>query len=80
MQIREACLSPDEPLRSQEVGELLRRRGIQGLLFPSVVGAGRNLIVYLDNCDASSLALQNADEMRTRIAEIAKHNVPKGRL
>lgn len=73
-QIREACLSPDDLSRSQEVGQVLSRAGIQGLLFPSVVGAGRNLIVFLDNCDASSLALHNADELRTRISEIAKHS------
>jgi RES domain-containing protein len=72
MQIRNACLSQDDLARSQELGELLRRAGVQGLLFPSVVGAGRNLIVYLDNCDTSSLKLQNADEMQTRIADIAK--------
>jgi RES domain-containing protein len=76
-QIRESCLSPGDLSRSQELGQVLSRAGIQGLLFPSVVGAGRNLIVFLDNCDASSLALRNADEMRTRIAEIAKHSAPK---
>jgi RES domain-containing protein len=76
-QVREACLSPNELSHSQELGHILGRARIQGLLFPSVVGAGRNLIVFLDNCDASSLALHSADEMRTRIAEIAKHNPPK---
>ena len=80
MQIRNACLSLDDLARSQELGELLRRGGVQGLLFPSVVGAGRNLIVYLDNCDASSITLQNADEMRIRIAEIAKLSTPGKRL
>lgn len=65
MQLRESCLSPDDFSRSQELGEGLRQAGIQGLVFPSVVGAGRTLVVYPDNCDGSSLLLQNAEEMRS---------------
>ena len=74
IQIRESCLSLDDLTRSQQLGQALFAAGIQGLLFPSVVGAGRNLIVYVHNCDASSLALLNADEMRTRMAEIARRS------
>jgi RES domain-containing protein len=80
MELRKACLTPDDLSRSQELGKMLRGAGIQGLLFPSVVGAGRNLIVYLDNCNASSLTIHNADEMRTRIAQISRDAVHKGRL
>ena len=64
MKVRESCLSLDDLARSQELGQLLLAAGVQGLLFPSVVGAGRNLIVYLENCKPSSLALQNADLMQ----------------
>ena len=74
IQIRESCLALDDLTRSQELGQELLAAGVQGLLFPSVVGAGRNLIVYLENCHPSSLALHNADQMQARIAEIAKFN------
>ena len=79
MELRKACRTPNDLSRSQELGKTLRGAGIQGLLFPSVVGAGRNLIVYLDNCNASSLTIHNADKMRTRIAEISKDAVQKKR-
>lgn len=72
IQIRESCLALDDLARSQELGQALLAAGVQGLLFPSVVGAGRNLIVYLENCRPSSLALHNVDQMQNRIAEIAK--------
>lgn len=76
MKVRESCLSLDDLARSQELGQLLLAAGVQGILFPSVVGAGRNLIVYLENCKPSSLALQNADLMQDRIADIARMNKP----
>jgi RES domain-containing protein len=71
-EIRQACLLPDDLERSQQVGKVLREAGVQGLVFPSVVGAGRNLIVYLDNCEDSALILRNADKMRKRIGEISR--------
>jgi RES domain-containing protein len=76
MKVRESCLSLDDLARSQELGQLLLAAGVQGLLFPSVVGAGRNLIVYLGNCKPSALVLQNADLMQDRIADIARMNKP----
>jgi len=76
MKVRESCLSLDDLARSQELGQMLFAAGVQGLLFPSVVGAGRNIIVYLENCNPSSLALHNADQMQDRIADIIKMNKP----
>jgi RES domain-containing protein len=72
MQLRESCLSPDDLTRSQDLGEALVAAGIQGLLFPSVAGPGRNLIVFLENCSALSLALHNADDMQAHIAKMAR--------
>jgi RES domain-containing protein len=72
IKIRESCLAVDDLTRSQELGQRLLAAGVQGLLFPSVVGTGRNLIVYPENCGPSSLTLHNADQMKDRIAEIAK--------
>jgi RES domain len=72
IKIRESCLDLDDLTRSQQLGQALLAVGVQGLLFPSVVATGRNLIVYLENCRPSSLTLHNADQMKDRIAEIAK--------
>lgn len=72
IKIRDSCLAVDDLTRSQELGQRLLAAGVQGLLFPSVVGTGRNLIVYPENCGPSSLTLHNADQMKDRIAEIAK--------
>ncbi len=52
-----------------EVGEELQQLGIQGLLFPSVTGTGRILVVYLNNCDPAALKLRNLDELKKQIAE-----------
>jgi RES domain len=70
--VLESCLAVDDLTRSQELGQRLLAAGVQGLLFRSVVGTGRNLIVYPENCGPSSLTLHNADQMKDRIAEIAK--------
>jgi hypothetical protein len=67
--VREACLSESELEASMEVGEKLQQLGIQGLLFPSVTGTGRILVVYLDNCDPAALKLCNLDELKKQIAE-----------
>jgi RES domain-containing protein len=76
IEIRESCLALDDLTRSQELGQALLAAGVQGIIFPSVVGTGRNLIVYRENCRPSSLALHNADQMQDRIAEIAKLTKP----
>jgi RES domain-containing protein len=76
IQIRESCFALDDLTRSQELGQVLLATGVQRLLFPSVVGAGRNLVVYLQNCHPSSLTLHNADQMLDRIAEISKLKKP----
>jgi RES domain-containing protein len=67
--VREACLSENELEASMEVGEKLQQLGIQGLLYPSVTGTGRILVVYLDNCDPAALKLRNLDELKKKIAE-----------
>jgi hypothetical protein len=47
-----------------EVAAHLQKAGVQGLVFPSVVAGGDdNLIVYLANCKAGSLELENEAEL-----------------
>jgi len=61
--VRKACLEEDDLTASVDVATQLEKAGIQGLIFPSVVkGADDNLIVYVANCDADALKIQNEDE------------------
>jgi RES domain-containing protein len=71
-EIRNSCILKDDLSRSQEVANQLRISGVQGLLFPSAVGGGENLIVYLENCDSSALKLRNIVELKRKIAGFMK--------
>ncbi len=59
-----ACLSIDDLNASMALSQILEGEGIQGLVFPSVIpGGDDNLVVYLSNCIAGSLTLQNEREI-----------------
>jgi hypothetical protein len=49
----------------------LEAQGIQGLLFPSVVGGDDNLIIYRANCGRKALILQNEREVIDQAKQIA---------
>lgn len=70
-EIRETCLDEDVTA-SVQMGELLKMRGVQGLIFPSAVGLGKNLIVYLDNCSPTSLQLGNGAELLAVVKKLVK--------
>lgn len=55
--IRSASLA-DDLNYSQDVGRFLADLGVQGLLFKSVVGAGVNLLVFLENCSFGQLEIR----------------------
>jgi hypothetical protein len=55
-----------------ELGDLLRARAIPGLVFPSVVGRGKNLIVYLERCPAAALEIHNAMELMKKMRQILR--------
>lgn len=57
--IRTACLAKNDLATSMELARDLEAKGIQGLLFPSVVGGDDNLVIYLANCSPKMLALKN---------------------
>jgi hypothetical protein len=59
--MRNRCLLPDALDISMAVAVELIAAGIQGLVFPSVVGGTENLIVYVANCGSDALTLHNAD-------------------
>ena len=70
--LRQFCLALDILSVSMEVGTVLAKRRIQGVLFPSVVGTDANLVVYVQNCRRGSLAIMNADELRKKVKEMAR--------
>jgi hypothetical protein len=43
-----AALDPDDQEVSQRVGKYLLARGVDGIIFPSVLGGGTNLVVFKD--------------------------------
>jgi RES domain-containing protein len=62
-EVRKACLEENNLAASVEVATQLEKAGIEGLIFPSVVAGGDdNLIVYVANCEAGALQIQNEDE------------------
>jgi hypothetical protein len=70
--LRKNCLSANELVPSMEVAAHLQKAGVQGLVFPSVVAGGDdNLIVYLANCKAGSLKLENEAELIAQAKLIA---------
>jgi len=70
--LRQFCLALDDLSVSMEVGSVLKKRRIQGVLFPSVVGTDANLVVYVQNCPHSSLAILNADKLKEKVKEMAR--------
>jgi RES domain-containing protein len=72
--VRLACLNKANLTASMELSRELEAAGIQGLLFPSVVGGDVNLAVYLANCGRRVLTLQNEQQVIDQAKRIAaKH-------
>lgn len=61
--VKNACLDPDDLTASMELAKLLEAEGIQGLLFPSVVGGDDNLVVYRGQCRRSALTIENEQQV-----------------
>jgi len=72
--VRLACLNKADLTASMELSRELEAEGIQGLLFPSVVGGDDNLVVYRANCGRRVLTLQNELQVIDQAKRIAaKH-------
>ena len=72
--VRLACLNNADLTDSMELSRKLEAEGIQGILFPSVVGGDDNLVVYRANCGRRALTLQNELEIIDQAKRIAaKH-------
>jgi RES domain-containing protein len=66
-----ACL--DEDLGpSQAVGDYLRDRGVQGIVFPSAVCPGVNLVVFKDAVPAAAVEVENRGEWVRTITAMAR--------
>jgi hypothetical protein len=69
--LRTACLAKNDLGPSMDLARELEAQGIQGLLFPSVVGGDDNLIIYRANCGRKALILQNEREVIDQAKQIA---------
>lgn len=69
--IRADCLAEDDLVASMDLARELETTGIQGLLFPSVVGGDGNLVVYLANCSRKMLSLKNEQQVIDQAKRIA---------
>ena len=68
---RLACLNKADLAASMELSRELEAEGIQGLLFPSVVGGDDNLVVYRATCGRGALSLKNEQEVIDQAKRIA---------
>jgi RES domain-containing protein len=69
--VRATCLDKNDLHPSMELGRELIAAGIEGLVFPSVVGGEDNLVVYRANCGRKALSLQNEREVLEQVRRIA---------
>lgn len=72
--VRATCLDKDDLRPSMELARELISAGIQGLVFPSVVGGDDNLVVFRANCGRKALSLKNERDVIDQVKRIAgKH-------
>lgn len=69
--VMRACLDKDDLSASMELAGELITAGIEGLVFPSVVGGDDNLVVYRVNCGRKALSLKNEREVLDQVRRIA---------
>jgi RES domain-containing protein len=69
--VRTSCLDKNDLGPSMELARELISNGIEGLLFPSVVGGEDNLVVYRGNCGRKALSLKNEREVLDQVKRIA---------
>jgi len=67
-----AALDPDHQEASQDVGKYLLAQGVDGIIFPSVLGGGTNLVVFKDVDPAPFVDILNRDEVLKALREFAR--------
>jgi RES domain len=70
-----AALDPDDLSASQEVGVYLAGKGIDAMVFRSVVCEGSHVVVFRDALPAPTVQIDNRDEIREAIEAMAKRGV-----
>jgi RES domain-containing protein len=67
------CLDANDVAASQEVGEFLRRNGVQGIVFPSAIPGfiGRNVVVFRETTPPPAVVLVNRHEILTGLRRLA---------
>lgn len=71
-----AALDPDDLAASQEIGDYLAEKGIDAVIFPSVVCDGANVVVFRDADPPPKVEIKNRDEILDAIRTMAKR-IPK---
>jgi hypothetical protein len=71
-----AALDPDDLSASQEIGDYLAEKGIDAVIFPSVVSGGCNIVVFRDADPPPTVEIRNRDEIFEAIRAMAKR-IPK---
>jgi RES domain-containing protein len=70
--ILKVALDLDDQEASQEIGEYLLAKGVDGIIFPSVLGGGTNLVVFKDADPAPFVDILNRDEVLKSLREFAQ--------
>lgn len=68
--IRRECLKPDGLHYSQLVGQEFATSHVQAILYPSVTGAGNNVVVFLENTQPGDVVLFNRDAVIRQISKM----------
>ena len=69
--VRATCLDKNDLRPSMDLARELITAGIEGRVFPGVVGGEDNLIVYRANCDRKALSLKNERDVIDQVRRIA---------
>jgi len=72
--VLKAALVPDDLSASQELGDFLSTKGVDAIIFPSVVGHGTNIAVFLDVDPPPRIEITNRNDIMEAIAALAKRS------
>jgi RES domain-containing protein len=67
-----AALDPADLQVSQQIGQYLMSKGVQGSIFPSAVAPGANVVAFLDANPAPIVAIANREDVDKAIEDLAR--------
>lgn len=74
-----AALDEDDLQASQEVGDYLISKNIQGAIFPSVTGYGANVVAFLDAKPSPDVDINNRADVEAALEKLVKRFHKKAR-